>query len=184
MLPGDDPRGKEEQQLTRCNRDVVPFEQMANQGEAPEQRYLLGGDVLGGDYDSSDHDRAPVRHKNLRLFRLRVQCRNALNARNTLVDLGILDQHVHEHGALRGDLRCHFQFEDGIDELDRNRIVDRRLDGDFLTLLNDGFFVVLRNDARFREQFYTALGFGGGYKEVYRKIRRTMPQEESAGGGC
>ncbi len=124
---------------------------MPDDRETPEQRYLGGGHILSRDDDSSDDDRAAIRNQNLRFFGLRVQCRNALDARNALVDLRILDQHVHEHRAFLGDLRGHFQFQHRVDELDGNRVIDRRLDRDFLTLFNDCLFVVLRHHARLGE---------------------------------
>src|ERR1700730_16668693 len=87
VLSGDNPRRYEEQQLLRINGDVVPFEKMPDDRETPEQRHLRGSDVLGGNNDSSDDDRAAISNQNLRFFGLRVQCRNALDARNALVDL-------------------------------------------------------------------------------------------------
>src|SRR6266481_1733501 len=67
---------------------------MADEREAAEQRHLRGGHILGGDDDSSDDDCAAIGYQNLRLFGLCVQGRDTLNARNALVNLRILDQHV------------------------------------------------------------------------------------------
>ena len=67
-LSGDNPRGKEEQQLLRSNTYVVAFEKVSDKREAAEQRYLSGGKVLRGYNNASHDDCAAIRHENFRLF--------------------------------------------------------------------------------------------------------------------
>ena len=96
-----------------------------------------------------------------------------------VIDLGVFDQHIHEHGAFRGDLRSDFQLQHRVNELHGNRVVDGRLNRNLGTLLDRGFFVVLGHDARLGEQFADALGFRCGDEEVHRKVRRTMTRSRS-----
>ena len=98
-----------------------------------------------------------------------------------MIDLGVFHQHVHEHRAFRGDLRGHFQFQHGVNELHGNRVVDGGLDRNLGTLLDGGLLVVLGDDFRLGEQFADALGFRGGDEEVHREVRRTMREAEAAG---
>src|ERR1700731_2628282 len=155
---------------------------MSDDRKTSEQRHLVCSYVLGGDNDSSDHHRATIGHKNFRLFRLRVQCRDALDARNTLIDLRFFDQDVHENRALGGDLGCDFQLQDRIDKLHGNRVVDGRLDGDFLTLLDDGLLIVLRDNTRLRKKFSYAFRLSGADEKIHREIRGAMEDAKTAGG--
>src|SRR5580692_5634080 len=179
-LPGDDAWRQEEQQFLRLDGDGGPFEEVADQRQATDDRNLLDVGVLGGDDDAANHDGAAVRNEYLGLRGLRVQRRDTLHARNTLIDLSIFHEHIHEDGAFSRNLRRDFKLQHGVDELHGNRIVDSRLNGQLDALLDDGLFVVLRHDARLREQLADALRFRRGDKEVESEVGRTVPEVEAA----
>src|SRR6266853_5934139 len=165
---------QEEQQFLRAHGDVSPLEEVADERQAAYQRNL--GDVhvlLRNDYAADDH-RSAIRNQDLGFRGLGIQCRNALNSRDTIVDLRVFHQHIHEYRAFGCDLRSYFQLEHRVDVLYGNGIVDGGLNRDFRTLLHRRFFVVLRHDARFREQLAHALCFGCSNEEVDREVRRTM----------
>jgi len=65
---------------------------------------------------------------------------------DTGIDLRILHQHIHENRAFGGDLRGDFQFQDGVNELHRDGVIDGRLNRNLGTLLDDRLLVVLRDD--------------------------------------
>src|SRR6202021_3813866 len=118
-LPRDYSGREEEQQLLRLDGDGCPFEEVSNQGQAAHEWNFGDVNVLRVDDDSANHDCAAIRNQHLGLRRLCVQRRDALYARDTLIDLRIFDEHVHEDGAFDGNLRRHFQLQHGVDELHR-----------------------------------------------------------------
>src|SRR5450432_806893 len=178
---GNDARREEEQQFTGGHAGVVPFEQVADDRQAAEDRNLRDVDLRLGNNDAADHDGRAIGNGNLAFRGLRIQRRNALNARNTLIDLGILDQHVHVHGAFRRNLGSDFQLEHGVDVLHGNGVVDGGLNRNLHTLLDRGLFVVLGHDARLGEQLADALGLRCGDKEVHGKVGRPVREPEAAG---
>src|SRR3984957_14735832 len=181
LCRGDNPRRQEEQQLGAVHARRITLEQVADDWDAAQDWHLRDVDLRRSDDHAADDDRRAVRNRNLALGRFGVQRRNALNARDTLIDLGIFDDYVHEYGAIRGDLRGDNELEHGVNVLHRNRVVDRRLNRNLHTLLDRGLFVVLGHDARLRQQFADALGFRGGDEEVEREVRRTSREAEAAG---
>ena len=80
------------------------FEQVANDGHAPEERHLVNRRILIGNHHTANHHRTAIIDENLRLGGLRIQSGSALDA-DALVDLGILYSDIQENRALPRDLR-------------------------------------------------------------------------------
>ena len=127
--------------------------------------------LVGDDHSADNHGRAVV-DRDFGLGGLRVNSRNALNARDDVVDLVVLDGHVHVDRAVGGDLRRHVQFQHSVDELHGNRVVNDGLHRDLGTLLDGSLLVVLRDDLGLREQLADALVFRRGDDHIQRKVRR------------
>jgi len=127
--------------------------------------------ALRRDDDAANYHGTAIGHGHLGFRRLGIQSRNSLNAWDTVVDLRILHEHVHEHCAFGGDLRGDFQFQYGVNELHRDRVIDRRLNRDLSTLLDRCLLVVLRDDLRLRKKLADALSFRCGDKKVDSKVR-------------
>ena len=113
------------------------LEQVANDRQAAEHGHLLNiGALLSDDYAADDH-RGAVGNEHFGSSFLRVNGRNAFDARDGRVDLVVLDVHVHVNGAVRGDLRRDVEFQHGVHELDRDGVVDDGLHRDLRALLDD-----------------------------------------------
>ena len=121
---------------------------MPDQRQAAHEWNLLDIRALRRDDDAANYDGSAIGHGHLGFCRLRIQSRNSRNAGDTVVDLRILHQHVHEHRAFGGDLWGDFQFQHGVNELHRDRVIDGRLNRDLSTLLDRCLLVVLRDDLR------------------------------------
>src|SRR5260221_7969881 len=90
------PRRQEEQQFLRRGAHVGPFKQISDNRQAAYDRYFGNRHLLLSDNHAADNYRSAILHRYFSLGRLSVQRRNALNSRNTIVDLSILDDYVHE----------------------------------------------------------------------------------------
>src|SRR5580704_11555957 len=171
-LPSDNSRCQKEQQFLRLDCGGCPLEEISDQRQAADDGNLLDVRVLRRDDDSPDDDRAAVWNQYFGLRRLSVQRRDTLHAGNTLIDLGILDEHVHEDCAFSRNLRRYFELQHGVDELHRDGVVDGRLNRQLDALLDDRLFVVLRHDARLGKELADAFGFRSADKEVEREVCR------------
>jgi hypothetical protein len=149
-LPRNNARGKEEQEFLRLCGDAGALKEMANQRQAAYDGHLLDVHALGRDDDAANHHGAAIGNRYFGLGGLGVESRDALNAGNTGVDLRVFHQYIHEDGAFRRDLRGNLKFQHGINELNRNSVIDGRLNRNLSTLLDGGFFIVLRDDFGFR----------------------------------
>src|SRR5882724_12181671 len=83
-LPGNDSRCQEEQDLLRRDADVCPLEEVADQRQAANQRYLRHVDTLLCHDHAADDHRPSISNQYFRLRGLRVQRRNTLNSRNAV----------------------------------------------------------------------------------------------------
>ena len=119
---------------------------MPNQRQAAHQRDLRDVRSLRRDDDAADYNGSAIGDGYLRFRRLGIESRNSRNAWDTGIDLRILHQHVHENCAFGGDLRGNFQFQNGVNELHRDGVIDSRLNWNLGTLLDDRLLVVLRDD--------------------------------------
>jgi len=132
------------------------FEQIPDHRDAAEQRYLVNSGLLRGHDDAADNHRTAVCDQHLRISFLRVNRGNALNSRDGVVNLVVGYGYIHVDRAVSGDLRCYVEFEYGVNELHRDRVVHDRLDGDLRTLLHRRLLVVLRDHLRLRDQLADA----------------------------
>src|SRR3984957_13002717 len=180
-LSRQDARGQEEQQFLGRRADGGVLEQVANDRQAAEQRHLLHVGTLLGDDDAADNHGAAVRYEHLGIRFLGVDSRDALNARDGGVDRVVLDVHVHVDGAVRGNLRYDVEFQHGVDELDRNRVVDDGLHRDLGTLLDDGLLVVLGDDLRLGDELTNAPFLGGGDDFIQGKLSVLESVTQTAG---
>ena len=69
---------------------VVCLNRFPSTGTLPTSGHLSDGGLLLGDDNSADHHGGPVGDRDLGFRRLRIDSRNALHARNGLVDLVVL----------------------------------------------------------------------------------------------
>src|SRR6267142_4847599 len=166
-LPGDNPRRQEEQEFLGLGCRVGAPEEMPDERQASDQGYLVDVHALRRNDDSADDHGAAVGNSDLGFGGLRVQRGDTLNARNTRINLRVFDQHVHEDRAFGRDLRGYFQLQNGVNKLDGNGVIDRRLNRDFRTLLHGRFFIVLGDDLGLREQLADALGFRRGDEQIH-----------------
>jgi hypothetical protein len=161
------------------------FEQVADERHAPQERHLVDGGVLiADDHAANDHGSAII-DENLGLSRLGIQARLAVHA-DRLVNLSILDADVQENRALRSDLRSHFQFQDGIDVLRGNGVVDVGLDRDLLALLHGQLVVVLGDAFWFRQYFADSAALHHAKQKVDGVVVALRGKGEAAvrGGGA
>src|SRR2546426_463789 len=154
---------------------------MPDYRQAAGERNLCDILTLRCNNDTANNHGSAIRDENPRFRSLRIQRWNALDARDTGVDRGVLNEHVHKDRAIRGDLRRHFQFQHGVNELDGDRIIDGRLNRNLGALLDDRLLVVLGDHLGFRKQFAYALGFRGADKEIDSKIWRAVNDAKAAG---
>src|SRR5208282_6736366 len=98
------------------------LEQVADDGQAAEHGDLLDVGALLGDDDAADDHGGAVRNEHFGSGFLRVNGRNALDARDGRVNLVVLDVHIHVDGAVRGDLRRDIEFQHRVHELDRDGV--------------------------------------------------------------
>ena len=146
-LSRDDAWRQEEQQFLRRHVDRSSLEEVADQRQVADKRYLLNVDGLLGNDDSADDHGAAVRDEYFGFRGLRIERGNTLHAGDTGIDLRVFNEHVHENGAVGGDLRRHFELQHRVDKLYGNGVIDGGLDGNLGSLLNRSLFVVLRDDA-------------------------------------
>src|ERR1700674_579898 len=96
QLPRDNPRSQEEHQFLRRSRNAGPLEEMPDQRQAAHERNLLDVGALRGDDDAADYDGTAIGHGHLGFRRLGIESRYSRHARDTGIDLRILNEHVHE----------------------------------------------------------------------------------------
>src|SRR5262249_16136110 len=147
------------------------LEEVANQRQAANDRYLRYVHTLLRDDDTADNHSPAIFYEHLGLCRLRVQRRCSLDAWNTRVDLGILDDDIHEGCSLGCNLGRILELENRVDETNGDCVVDRGLNWNLRALLDHGLFVVLRHYAGLVKQFANALRFRGRDEKVDRKVR-------------
>src|SRR6267143_6034558 len=92
--PGDNPRSQEEHQFLRRSRNAGPLEEMPDQRQAAHERNLLDVRALRGDDDAADYDGTAIRHGHLGFRRLGIKSRDSRHARDTCIDLRILNEHI------------------------------------------------------------------------------------------
>src|SRR4029077_12171512 len=171
-------------QFLRLRADRRVLEQVAHRRQTPEEWHLIHVGLLIRDDDSADNNRAAVGDQHFRFRSLGIDGRNTLDARNRLVYLVVRHHHVHENGAVGGDLRRDFELQYRIHELNGNRVVHDGLHRDLGTLLDGRFLVVLGNHLRFREQLAYASLLRGGDNEVEGEILGGKRIADAAGGAA
>src|SRR5271156_2026529 len=174
-------RGEEEEKFLGRGADRGVLEQVADDRQAAEHWNGLNvGALLGDDYAADDHGGA-VSNEHFGSGFLRVDGRNAFDARDGRIDLVVLDVHVHVDGAVRSDLRRDVELEHRVNELDRDGVVDDRLHRNLGSLLDDGFLVVLGNDLRLGDELADAAVFCGGDDHVQGEISVSERVRKAAG---
>src|SRR5271154_4540802 len=181
-LAGKNAGRQEEQQFLGRRADARMFEQIPDYRDAAKQRYLVYSGLLRGHDNASDNHRTAVCDQHFRIGFLRVNCGNALNSRDGVVNLVVGDGYVHIDRAVSGDLRCYVEFEYSVNELHRNRVVHDRLDWNFGTLLHRRLLVVLRNYLRFRDQLADAPFLCRADNEIQSEVRGRESIAQRAGG--
>src|SRR5271154_4374781 len=116
-LAGQNARRQEEQQFLGRRADAGMLEQIPDYRDAAEQRYLVNSGLLRGHDDATDNHRTAVCDQHFRSGFLRVNCGNALNSRNGVVNLVVGNRYIHVDRAVRGDLRRYVKFEHSVNEL-------------------------------------------------------------------
>src|SRR6202521_5396127 len=145
----DDPRSYEENQLLVRSSDGCVSEQVAQPWNAAQQRNLRNANRVVGLNDATDDHGTAVGDQHLRGRLLRDQSGVTVDGASE-VRGRVLDVHIEEDRALRGDLRNHGEPQEGIDVGYCRGTAQLRLghDGDAHALANQSLDVVLRHHPR------------------------------------
>ena len=127
--------------------------------------------LLLAHHDAADNHGTAVPDQDFCLCRLRVKSRNTVDQRDAVINLRILDDHIHEYIAVCGDLWRYLQSQNRVDILNRDRIVDGGLDGDLRALLDLGHRVVLCHQLRTGKKLSDALALRRRDDEVQGEVR-------------
>jgi hypothetical protein len=101
-LPRQNPGCHKEEQFLGCYGNGGSFEQIADQGHAAEQWYLIDVRCLIADDHTAYHYGATIINQYLGLGRLRIEGRSSVNASDAVIDLGIFHSHVQEYSTVCG----------------------------------------------------------------------------------
>src|SRR5690348_4219333 len=157
-------------------------EELPDNRQTADKRNVVDGRLLIGDDDAANHHCLAIINKNLGVLRLGIERGDTLNSRNGRIDLSVLDVDSHENSAVLSDLRRHLKFEHGVDELDRDSVVNDRLHRDFCSLFDGRFLVILYYLFGLREELAYALAFGRGNNVVESKVGRREGIGDTARG--
>src|SRR6266567_8629052 len=145
---------------------------MADQRDVTEQGNLEDVGLLLANHNAADNHGPTVANQHLCFGRLRRQSRDAIDQWDPAINLRILYHHLHENISIRGDLRGHLEPQYRVDVLNRDRVVDRGLNGNLRALLDLRQSVVLGNQLRTGEKLAYAFALCGRDDEVQRVVGR------------